>query len=450
MQDFWSPLQIIIEQHCLNFDKRWQIRKRVIDTHFLVLFIIKLVLSKNQQGYQSLLNELWECPEISGYQQNAVSASSLCEARQKMPESIFSELNKAILSTREQSDPLPLWHGHRVFAVDGSKLNLPRELLSEGYKTTSKAQYYPQGLMSTVYHLGSGLIYDCILSAIGDERYCVIEHMNTLRPGDVLVLDRGYFSYLVLHKAIEKGVHLICRLQSGKINKAIKAFWKSELTDKIITYKATVTTEAYLKRQGHELDFKPTELRLFKYEINGELYVCATTLIGQEYPLIEFPKVYHGRWGIEELYKISKQFVDVEDFHGRSERGVKQEVYAHVLLINIARLFESEANKQFRPPPEGHEQEREPIGEIKGNYWQDLCGSIEQLKVNFKNCLLVIGRFLEKLVISTTSEKVSWLSKILLSISRVRQKIRPGRYFPRRSRKPITKWRNNNDKKVAA
>ncbi len=61
--DFWSPYQEIIQGICLNFDGRWKIRNRVIDTQFLVLFIFKLVLSKNQQGYKSLLNELWEGSE---------------------------------------------------------------------------------------------------------------------------------------------------------------------------------------------------------------------------------------------------------------------------------------------------------------------------------------------------------------------------------------------------
>jgi len=133
MEDFWSPLQAIIQQRSVDFDKTWQLRKRVIDTHFLVLFILKLVLSKNKQGYKSLLHELWESPEISGSQKKPLSASSLCEARQKMPSTIFAEINRAILTEREQTAPLPRWHGHRVFAVDGSKLNLPRALLSAGY-----------------------------------------------------------------------------------------------------------------------------------------------------------------------------------------------------------------------------------------------------------------------------------------------------------------------------
>ena len=89
MQDFWSPLQAVIERLCSNFDKVWQTRKRVITTQFLVTFILKLVLSKNSQGYKILLNELWETAEFSNLQQQPVSASSICEARQKMPETIF-------------------------------------------------------------------------------------------------------------------------------------------------------------------------------------------------------------------------------------------------------------------------------------------------------------------------------------------------------------------------
>lgn len=33
-----------------------------------------------------------------------------------------------------------------------------------------------------------------------------------------------------------------------------------------------------------------------KYKIDDEGYVCATTLIGEQYPLDKFSCVYHGRW----------------------------------------------------------------------------------------------------------------------------------------------------------
>ena len=132
----------------------WQTRKRVITTQFLVTIILKLVLSKNSQGYKILLNELWQTKEFSKFQEQPVSCSFLCEARQKMPETIFLLINQKVLATRDGRCQLPLWRNHSVFSVDGSKINVPHELLVSGYKAPNKQQYYPQGLMSTLYHLG--------------------------------------------------------------------------------------------------------------------------------------------------------------------------------------------------------------------------------------------------------------------------------------------------------
>ena len=120
-------------------------------------------------------------------------------------------------------------------------------------------------------------------------------------------------------------------------------------------------------------------MRLIKYIIDDETYVCCTTLLDQQrYPLNELPGVYHGRWGIEELYKISKVLIEIEDFHSKTERGVKQECYAHILLINLARIFELETDKQL-PPPSSHKQASNVDRSVKNNYWQDFCGKIKDV-----------------------------------------------------------------------
>ena len=57
------------------------------------------------------------------------------------------------------------------------------------------------------------------------------------------------------------------------------------------------------------------------------------------YSIDQLSDLYHARWGIEERYKVSKRLMEVEDFHGQSERGVKQELYACFTLIAMTRLF---------------------------------------------------------------------------------------------------------------
>ena len=90
---FWEELQQIISRVSKGFDKDWQKRSRAIDTQFLVSFIFKLVLSKNKQGYSSIMSDLWGAADqdscIKLPQEKPFAASSVCEARQKMPENIL-------------------------------------------------------------------------------------------------------------------------------------------------------------------------------------------------------------------------------------------------------------------------------------------------------------------------------------------------------------------------
>ncbi|OGT40977.1 MAG: hypothetical protein A3F13_01675 [Gammaproteobacteria bacterium RIFCSPHIGHO2_12_FULL_40_19] len=447
--NFWNQLQLIIETVCQEFDSQWQLRKRVLNTQFLVLFIFKLIMSKNKQGYNSVIGELWDSANSPDDlpQKYPVAASSICEARQKMPEIIFEKLNQAVLMHWNQTNIPPTWHGRRIFAVDGSKLNLPHELEHAGYKIQRKdVRYYPTGLMSTLYHLSEGMVYDFALESHLDERMCAIDHMDKMSEGDVMVLDRGYFSYLLLHKSIEKNIHIVCRMQLGTVNQEIKKFWDSQETDIVVNYTPSAAVISDLKKRGFKLKNKSTPLRLIKYKIDNETYVCGTTLIGEQYSIDEFQKLYHGRWGIEELYKISKLYIDVEDFHSSTERGVKQELYAHLLLINIARIFESEAKNKL-PPPTATDKNIDS----KNAYWQGFCENLQTIKINFKNCLLVVERYLLKLFFKASGLISDWLPKAISLIARVKQKIRPGRHYPRFSHKPIKKWASgNNPKSVGA
>ena len=221
----------------------------------------------------------------------------------------------------------------------------------------------------------------------------------------------------------------------------MKTFLESERVDDIITYNPSIAVKYECKKQGYNVELMPIKLRMIKYRIDDETYVCCTTLLDELYPAAEFSKVYHGRWGIEELYKISKEFIDIEDFHSQSERGVMQECYAHILLINIARIFESEAAKKILP---SDDKESPDSYKQKESYWKDFCGDIQRIKINFKNCLLTLGRGLERLLFPIDKVEMDWINCLIESISRVRQRIRPGRHVPRKSRKPVNKWRNNS------
>ena len=147
----WNQVVHILHDVAAQYDATWRVRKRVIDSLILMLLIFRLVTSKNSQSYGATIDDLWDSCDKLGLclpQQNSIAPSSFCAARKKLHEDIFKCVNQRILNTYAPETSKDAWRGHRLFGVDGSKLNLPRELIACGYKTPSDNAHYPQGLLS--------------------------------------------------------------------------------------------------------------------------------------------------------------------------------------------------------------------------------------------------------------------------------------------------------------
>ena len=142
---FWQNITETVVVISNEYDRSWQKRRRILNTLLIILFIFRLVFSKGRQGYDITLTGLWEqCRilDIELPQSKPVRASTMCSARAKVDENIFKVLHDEILKKDSRSDTNTLWKGHRVFAVDGSKINLPRSLIDNGYPLP-RGGWYP-------------------------------------------------------------------------------------------------------------------------------------------------------------------------------------------------------------------------------------------------------------------------------------------------------------------
>jgi len=414
-------IQRNLQEITKEFDDIWRKRVRLIGTQILMAFIFKTVLSKNKQGYGSTAIELWNnfsIKKIRTQQARAISASAMCQARKNLSPEAFTLLNDRIIEDWEKVKEENLWHGYRLFAVDGSKVNLPRELIREGYKTPGEHSYYPQGLVSCLYELEHKIPYDFEIVNHCNERISAIKHLEVLKEGDLAIFDRGYFSYVMLKGYQEKGVLTVFRLQKNICYKEIQEFCDGKEPEKIVILEAPKKTKEKVARGEIEINLEPVKVRLVKYNVSGKSYVVATTVLTEAISKEEIAGLYHERWGIEELYKVTKEIIEVEDFHGKTEQGVKQELYAHFVLITITRMLGETAEKKTRG------------------------------KINFKNCINVIRQALEELIFLKTKRFIKKCMRwILESMGRIYQKARPGRSYPRISKKPLKRWKSSLKKR---
>lgn len=357
-------------------------------------------------------------------QHTPVAASAFCKARVKLDENIFKCLNTKIIESYKELADDKNWLGHRVFAVDGTKINLPRQLLQYGYKLPHEKSHYPFGLVSCLYQLRTKLPIDFDLKSNTGERTFALEHLNKLTKGDVVVYDRGYFSYAMLYWHLKKGIHPVFRMPY-QTYPAITQFIDSAKTDEIVEIQLTRERFTKIRRKEPLIDTQSLKIRLIKYQVGDELYTLGTTLYDKKYSDIdEFSKLYHERWDIEELYKISKVLIEVQDFHAQTERGIKQELYAHFVMITLSRIFSNH---------------------IEDDIQNAACNkSKNSIRVNMKNCLITVSRNLEILFIQQNMLLKKCISNITNSIRSCTQKVRPNTSYERRSKKPYGKWQTAN------
>ncbi len=407
--DMWRDILGSVARAANAHDQRWQRRRRSIHTLLVVLFVFRLVRTPRRQGYARVLADLWECCRRLGLQlpkPRPVAASSMCVARAKVGAQVFRRIHAAVLR-HAGPDRSTLWKGLRAFAVDGSKLNLPRELVREGYAPPSPQAHYPQGLLSCLYQIRRRLPCDFALLPHLDERRAARRHLAALGRGDLVVYDRGYYSLALLQAHNERRVEAVFRLKRNA-SRQVCDFVAAGSCDEVVTMGPAGTA--------------PLRLRLVKYAVHETPYVLGTTLLdAQLYPLADLAALYHGRWSVEELYKISKELLQLEGFHGRSEQAVQQELYAHFTLIAMARLFASHNERHFESRDE--EADRAP------------------LRANFNQSLGAVERELEGLLLQAPPLRDT-LNRVLEHGARSPQRERPDRSYPRRSRRPSTKWRN--------
>ena len=242
---------------------------------------------------------------------------------------------------------------------------------------------------------------------------------RALRPGDVVVFDRGYYSFALLHACARRGLHPVFRLQANASG-LVRDFIQSDDADRTVPVEPTQTAP----QQQPDAVLQPVPARFVKYTAGGNDYTLATTLLDRKrYSRHALADLYHARWGVEEHYKLVKRLLRLEPFHGQSEDLVLQQLWACFTLIAMTRLFanhcEAEMPSAAGKPP---------------------------LRANFNNSLRTVSQHVEWLLLQQSAALSTTVDSILRSMDCCRQRERPNRSYPRVTRRPDDRWRPSKKK----
>ena len=368
----------------------------------------------------------------------AICRSAVSKARKKVPWQVFEDLahNAARLAYEVlPSDPKYLWHGMSVFAFDGSKYDLPatKEIRKEfdpdsGLQNKGKG-HYPLCLVSTAYDVFRRLPVARTVESIKDanEREEAKKLIAHIPPGNLLCFDRGYPSYeFILWLNEHYNGNYLFRCAVSSTFPAVKQFLKNGKEEDLIF----VDPSYNYRRQvpvGERKQLQPIKLRAIKLvSPDGIVSVLLTNLFDvNEFTCDQIISLYFIRWEVETYYRDEKTYLEIEKFHSKTSNGIRQELFAILVMAVITRILMAISEDINETPITAEPQ--------------------------FKNAIMTIASDMAVFSTKNPAKALEIFKDILLEIRRVRyyRSKTPRKSQPRVTKRAINKWKGGKTRKLA-
>ena len=210
--------QVKLEPH--RVEKHF-VRRRKLS---LLQVIIYLFFSSKASMFQNL-SQIRE--ELGTLSFPDVSKQALSKARQFINPSLFKELYYLSVDLfYSQISSRKLWQGYHLFAVDGSRIELPNskstfDFFGEMSSYPDPNRRYTMGLASIIYDvLDDYILHASIHKFLSSERAAALEHLKVLEDmglynNSIIIFDRGYYSEDMFRYCVEHGHLCVMRLKEG-------------------------------------------------------------------------------------------------------------------------------------------------------------------------------------------------------------------------------------------
>ena len=283
-----------------------------------------------------------------------VTSSAFTQARQKFSHRAFIELNQKITEHFYQQRHLKTWRGFRLCAVDGSQLRLPNETdVSNEFGVHNgrlSQREVPMALASMYYDVLNQIVIDAdIYPSNAPERNAVQQHLISAQPNDLILFDRGYPAFW-LYSLLQQRKLAFCMRAKTKLDLSIRKFLRSRKKQAII--EVAPTNQAILQCNERQLSTQTMTVRLVRVKLKKETEVLITNLMDtKQYPAEIFKDLYHQRWHIEEQYKRQKQWLEIENFSGKSVTSIRQDFHAKQVTHNLTAMLAHASQQQVESKP---------------------------------------------------------------------------------------------------
>jgi hypothetical protein len=380
----------VIEAACRAAGHRWRERKLgpVATVHLMVAQMLHLNAATRALRH------------VAGA---AVSAAAYCEARARLPVAAVQVLLRdaaaslraalsggaaVVAAAAAAADPT-LWRGHRTLLVDGSGTLAPDTPDNRAAFPLNRNQRpgcsLPVPRVLGLFDAVTGLVAELLaFDLFAHEQSKVPALHPLLRPGDLLVGDRGFCSYAHLAVLWTRGVLACFRLHQSQLvsfrphrkhydrrrgaerQKAQRgrprSRWVRRLgrRDQVVRWLKPKAKDGGRRLSRAAFDALPDELevREVRYRVSEkgrrtrEVTVVTTLLDPVAYPTAAVAELYGLRWRVELNFRALKATMGMGRLKCQTPDGVLKELAAYCLAYNLVRAVIARAAARQQTTPD--------------------------------------------------------------------------------------------------
>jgi hypothetical protein len=284
------------------------------------------------------------------------STSAYCQARANLP---LSLLQKAFAASGRSAEKLTLGHrllqGRPVKIADGSSVRLHDSPGNRAAFPASANQFggpnFPLMRILGVFSLASGALLAHLTSSLKTAELRLLMNLEThFQSGDILVADRAYGQYVLIHWLNTLGVDLLARLnaRSRRVDFRTASKRLGPKDGLFVWHKPAVPSQLLTPEQWAQVPETIT-VRVLHTRIHRpgfrtrEMTIVTTLLDAELYPATEIFATYFKRWRLEMCLDDLKTTLGMEMLGCKSPDSLQKELLIYLTAHNLIRWLSAQA-----------------------------------------------------------------------------------------------------------
>ena len=273
-----------------------------------------------------------------------------CRARAKLdPAALRDLVGQAARQLDEQAPAEWLWRGRHAKLVDGFTFTMPDTPANQDAFPQQNTQDPGVGLpiarACVVLSLATAAMCDLAIGPYQGketgETALLRDILDTIDPGDVIVFDRYYCSYMMLALLKLRGVDVCTRLHQ-RPGDDVRRGRRLGTCDRLVTW-TRPTCPPWMSAEQYEQIPETLTLRILPFDVTVpgrrvETITVVTTLIDPAaYPKEDIAELYGYRWNAELDIRDIKQTLGLDHARCKSPEMVLRELWVTMLAYNLIR-----------------------------------------------------------------------------------------------------------------